>query len=74
MYQLNLLTQASKLASLTARRPIARAQQPNAEPHQHRSLLHLALAGLANLATLCAMPGSIVSTAAQHDPRDPRNW
>jgi hypothetical protein len=73
MYQLNLLSQASKLASPTARRPIDCAQQPDAEPHQHTSFLQLTLAKLANLATLRVMPGS-PSGAAQHDPRDPRNW
>jgi len=74
MYQLNLLTQASKLASLTARRPIARAQRPDAEPYQHTSFLQLALAGFASLARLRVMPDSPLGTAAQHDPRDPRNW
>ena len=74
MYQINLRAQASKLASFTARWPIARAQQHAAEPRQHRSHLHMVLAELAKLATLRVMPGSAFDTAEQHDPRDSRNW
>ena len=74
MYQINLRAQASKLASLTARWPIARVQQHAAEPRRHTSHLRAALAELANLATLRVMPGSSLDTAERHDPRDPRNW
>ena len=74
MYQLDLLTQASKLASPTARRMIARVQQPDTELHRQTSFLRLALDRLANLATVRAMPGSRLGTARRHDPRDPQNW
>ena len=73
MYQINLRAQASKLAALTARWPLARGQR-RAAPRQRASHLRAALAELANLATLRVMPGSSLDTAARPDPRDPRNW
>jgi len=74
MYQLNLRVQASKLAALTARWPIARVQQHAAEPRQRTSRLRAALADLANFATLRVMPGSLSDATERPDPRDPRNW
>ena len=74
MYQINLRTQASKLAALTARWQLARVQQRRAAPRQRASHLRAALAELANLATLRVMPGSSLDTAARPDPRDPCNW
>ena len=74
MHQMNLRTQASKLALLTARWRIARVQQPAAAPRQRESHLRAALAGLENLVTLRMMPGSSSDTAARPDPRDPCNW
>jgi hypothetical protein len=75
MYQLNLRAQASKLASLTARWQRGHIQQrAAAAPRQRRSHLRVALAELANLATLRVVPDSASGRAARRDPRHPRNW
>jgi hypothetical protein len=74
MYQINLRAQASKLTLLMAHWQIARVQQRAAEPRQRRSHLRVALAALANLATLRVLPGSSSDTVERPDPRDPRNW
>jgi hypothetical protein len=73
MYQIDMRAQASKLASLTARWQIARAQRPVAADRD-TAHLHAATSKLATLATLRAMPGCSPSAAARPDPRDPRNW
>jgi hypothetical protein len=74
MYQIYLRAQASKLAARTSRRSIARARRQIAEPRQRTVHLGMALAKLANFATLCVMPGRSLDPAARPDPRDPRNW
>jgi hypothetical protein len=73
MYQINLRSQAGKLALLAAQWQDALVRQSTA-PHLRRSRVRAALSGLANLATLRAMPGAPADLASQHDPRDPRNW
>ena len=75
MYQLNLRAQASKLASLTAQWQAARVQQrAAAEPRRHAPSLRAVLAGLANLATLRAMPDASPDSPARYDPCESRNW
>jgi hypothetical protein len=75
MYQINLRAQAGKLAALTTHWPFTRVQQRAVVvPRQHGSRLRMALAELANLASLRAMLGSTVDTTERHDPRDPCNW
>ena len=74
MYQINLRTQAGKLAALAAGRPFARVQQHAAEPSLHTSYMRAVLATLANLATLRVLPSSALESAERHDPRNPHNW
>jgi hypothetical protein len=74
MYQIHVRAQASKLVALAARWQITRVQQHAAAPRQRAPRRRGALAELANLAALRAMPGSLSNTAERHDPCDPRNW
>ena len=74
MYQINLLTQASKLASLAAGWPFARVQQHAAEPSRHTLYVRAVLATLANLATLRVLPSGALESTERHDPRNPHNW
>ena len=75
MYQIQLRTQASRLAMLASEWQASRIQRrAGASYRQRASSLRAALAGLAQLATLRAMPDVSTSAAAQYDPRDPCNW
>ena len=75
MYQIHLRAQASKLATLAADWQAGRVQRRAANsPRRRASSLRAALAGLARLATLRAMPDASTDAATQHDPHDPRNW
>ncbi|HJZ46634.1 MAG TPA: hypothetical protein VKE41_05690 [Roseiflexaceae bacterium] len=75
MYQVDLRSQASKLVSLATQwRPAGRRQPAAAESRRRALSLRAALAGLANLATVRALPGVMANSVADHDPRDPRNW
>ena len=70
MYQIYLRIQAVKLATLTAHiQQRAFAQAPHSIPG-----LRAALAGLAQLATLRALPNAPAGSIARPDPRDPQNW
>lgn len=70
MYQIVLRIQAVKLAALRTH------IQQRAFGHAPRGVsdLRAALAGLAQLATLRALPNASAGSVARHDPRDPQNW
>jgi hypothetical protein len=70
MYQIHLRNQAVKLALL-----IEHIQQRAfAQPRPSISSLRAALAGLAQLAILRALPDAPAGSIARPDPRDPQNW